>query len=163
MKRLLLILIIIISFQSLSNADDIREFEIEGMSLYESALNHFSKSFIKNNEEDYYKDNKYKTATISSNKFEIYQQVQITYKSNDQKFTLIDINGIVDKNYKDCLNEIKIIAKNFDDLTSLQIESSSESNSSFCFLGRNVNVHVSQQPSAQLDTPTRPRDAGIRK
>ena len=97
------VLILIFSFQSLTKADDIRDFEIEGMSLYESALNHFSKSFIKNNEEDYYKDNKYKTATISSNKFEIYQQVQITYKSNDQKFTLIDINGIVDKNYNDCL------------------------------------------------------------
>ena len=116
MKIFLTFLILTFSLQFLAKADDIRDFEIEGMSLYESALNHFSKSFIKNNEEDYYKDNKYKTATISSNKFEIYQQVQITYKSNDQKFTLIDINGIVDKNYKDCLNEIKIIAKNFDEM-----------------------------------------------
>ena len=116
MRMFLTFLILIFSLQFLAKADDIRDFEIEGMSLYESALNHFSKSFIKNNEEDYYKDNKYKTATISSNKFEIYQQVQITYKSNDQTFTLIDINGIVDKNYKDCLNEIKIIAKDFNEM-----------------------------------------------
>ncbi len=116
MKKFILIFILFIFFQTSIKADDIRDFEIEGMSLYESALNHFSKSLIKNNEEDYYKDNKYKTATISSNKFEIYQQVQITYKSNDQKFTLIDINGIVDKNYNDCLKEIKIIAKDFDEM-----------------------------------------------
>ena len=116
MRIFLTLLILIFSLQSWTKADDIRDFEIEGISLYESALNHFSKSLIKNNEEDYYKDNKYKTATISSNKFEIYQQVQITYKSNDQTFTLIDINGIVDKNYKDCLNEIKIIAKDFNEM-----------------------------------------------
>ena len=116
MKKFILIFILFIFFQTSIKADDIRDFEIEGMSLYESALNHFSKSYIKDNEESYYEDNKYKTATISSNKFEIYQQVQITYKSNDQKFTLIDINGIVDKNYNDCLKEIKIIAKDFDEM-----------------------------------------------
>ena len=77
------------------------------MSLYDSALNYFSKSKIKDNEEDYYKDKKYTTATITSSKFEVYQQVQITYKSNDDKFVLIDINGIIDKNYQDCLKEIK--------------------------------------------------------
>ena len=114
MKNLLLILILTFSFQTLVKANDIKDFQIEGMSLYDSALNYFSKSKIKDSEEDYYKDKKYITTTITSSKFEVYQQVQITYKSNDNKFLLIDINGIIDKNYQDCLNEIEIISKDFD-------------------------------------------------
>jgi hypothetical protein len=113
LKKLLLIIILAFSIKTWTNADDIREFEIESMSLYDSALDYFSKSKIKKSEEDYYKDNKYTTATISSSKFEVYQQVQITYKSNDKKFSLIDINGIIDKNYQDCLEEIEIISKDF--------------------------------------------------
>ena len=38
MKRLLLILILTFSFQSLTKADDIRDFEIEGMSVGDSLL-----------------------------------------------------------------------------------------------------------------------------
>ena len=41
MKRLLLILILTLSFQSWSKADDIRDFEIEGMSIGDSLLDHF--------------------------------------------------------------------------------------------------------------------------
>ena len=41
MKRLLLILILTLSFQSLTKADDIRDFEIEGMSIGDSLLEYF--------------------------------------------------------------------------------------------------------------------------
>jgi len=44
MKRLLLILILIFSFQSLTKADDIRDFEIEGISVGDSLLDYFSLS-----------------------------------------------------------------------------------------------------------------------
>jgi hypothetical protein len=114
--KFLLLFFLIFTNQSWIKADDIKDFQIEGMSLYDSELNYFSKSKIKDNEEDYYKDKKYTTATITSSKFEVYQQVQITYKSNDDKFVLIDINGIIDKNYQDCLNEIEIISKDFEKL-----------------------------------------------
>ena len=43
MKRLLLILILTFSFQSLTKADDIRDFEIEGMSIGDSLLDYFLK------------------------------------------------------------------------------------------------------------------------
>ena len=54
MKILLSVLIFIFGLQYWAKADNIRDFEIEGMSLYQSALNFFSQSEIKNNEEDYY-------------------------------------------------------------------------------------------------------------
>ena len=53
MKRLLLILILTFSFQSLSKADDIRDFQIEDMSIGDSALDYFSKKDIKKNSRFY--------------------------------------------------------------------------------------------------------------
>ena len=47
MKRLLLILILTFSFQSLTKADDINEFEIEGMSVGDSLLDYFNEEEIK--------------------------------------------------------------------------------------------------------------------
>ena len=46
MKRLLLILILTLSFQSWGKADDIRDFQIEGMSIGDSLLDYFNKDKI---------------------------------------------------------------------------------------------------------------------
>ena len=48
MNKLLLILILIFSLQSWAKADDISEFEIEGMSIGDSLLDYYSKDEIKN-------------------------------------------------------------------------------------------------------------------
>jgi hypothetical protein len=58
MKRLLLILILTFSFQTLAKADDIKDFEIEGMSIGDSALDYFSKDQIIKNSRNYYKNKK---------------------------------------------------------------------------------------------------------
>ena len=46
MKRLLLILILTFSFQSLTKADDIKDFQIEGISIGDSALDLFKKNEV---------------------------------------------------------------------------------------------------------------------
>lgn len=46
MKKLLLILILTLSFQSWTMADDIKDFQIEGMSLGDNLLDHVSKDVI---------------------------------------------------------------------------------------------------------------------
>ena len=43
MKFLFLILFLILNFQSWTKANDIRDFQIEGMSIGDSALKYFSK------------------------------------------------------------------------------------------------------------------------
>ena len=53
MKRLLLVFILMLSFQSLTKADDIRDFQIEGISvgdnlLDQTAILNVTKNFIKN-------------------------------------------------------------------------------------------------------------------
>ena len=114
MKTLTAVIILIFSFQSLTKADDIRDFQIEGMSLYKSALDYFSKSEIKKAGQISYKDKKYITSNMKSSNFETYQVVQISYKSDDKKLILLDICGIVDKDYQKCLKEIKSIEKDFE-------------------------------------------------
>ena len=58
MNRLLLILILTFSFQTLAKADDIRDFEIEGMSIGDSLLNHYSKNILDNINKYYYPNSK---------------------------------------------------------------------------------------------------------
>ena len=53
MRSIILALVLIISLQSWTKADDIRDFQIEGMSIGDSALDFFSKLEIKKNERKY--------------------------------------------------------------------------------------------------------------
>jgi len=94
MKKFLVILILILTFQTQSQADDIRDFEIEGMSIGDNALDYFSKNQIKEDKVNYYKDNEFSVSllSISSN---IYDKVEIHYKINEQKFILYGVSGII--------------------------------------------------------------------
>ena len=49
MRVFITLLVLIFSLQSWSMADDISDFEIEGMSIEDSALDYFSKEEIKDN------------------------------------------------------------------------------------------------------------------
>ena len=78
MKRLLLILFLTFSFQSFTNAEDIRNFQIEGMSVGDSLLDYMTKNEIKKAEENssLYPDEKY--IVIFSNESSIkYDNIEI--------------------------------------------------------------------------------------
>ena len=64
MKIFLVLLILIFGIQSLVKADDIRDFEIEQISLYDNALNFFSTKELKDGKRNYYSTNKYTTSAI---------------------------------------------------------------------------------------------------
>ena len=114
MKRLLLILILTFSFQTLTKADDIRDFQIEGMSIGDSLLDFFTDNEIART---IYKKNKYKDKSFerglfcnikathsfckTKKKFEIYDAIQFHVKKNDPKFILYHLSGI-----KDYINQI---------------------------------------------------------
>ena len=84
MKRLLLILILTLSFQSLTKADDIRDFEIEGMSIGDSLLDFYSKDEINSFEILSYADDKI-TAFNVKIRLDIYEEIQIAIVTNDKK------------------------------------------------------------------------------
>ena len=59
MKRLLLIFNLTLSFHTLTRADDIRDFEIEGISIGDSALDFFTKNEIDNSQNVKYPNKKF--------------------------------------------------------------------------------------------------------
>ena len=105
MRRLLLILILTLCFQTLTKADEINEFEIEGMSIGDSLLNHVTLSEIKIFEQNptYYKNNKFVTIFVDIN-LEQYERLQVVYKPDDKRFILHEIKGLIDyeKNIDEC-------------------------------------------------------------
>ena len=104
MKRLLLILILTFSFQTLSRADDLRDFEIAGISVGDSLLEHFSKETILEELNSpftfIYKDNKFADITIGNTdtyllykKFDNYYDLGVVIKPNDKNFRIYKISG----------------------------------------------------------------------
>ncbi len=114
MKLFLSVLILFLSIQSLINADDIKDFEIEGMSIGDSALDFFSEQDIKKNSKDYYRD---KTFTPVQNDqypfFKIFDAVDFNFKTGDKKYIFHNINGIL---YYD--NDIENCYLKMDDITN---------------------------------------------
>ena len=118
MKRLLLILILTFSFQNLSKADDIRDFEIEGISIGDSLLDYFTKKEIRKSLVRVYKSDKYKTAEFLNLKsFKKYDSLNINFLKKDNKKTIYAIHGMKDYNNIDnCLNDKKDISSEIEDL-----------------------------------------------
>ena len=117
MKRLLLILILTISFQSLTKADDIRDFEIEEMSIGDSLLDFMSKYEIKNNELQYFTTKRDYYIIGIFDDLKNYDQVEIYLRSNDKKYKIKTIAGMLKINSLDkCLSDKINIVKQVDNL-----------------------------------------------
>ena len=86
MKKLLAILVLGLLLITPSQADDIRDFEIEGMSIGDNALDFFSKSDINNaTDSNYYKNKKYVYYLFwKFPSLEVYDSVQVTFKPDDK-------------------------------------------------------------------------------
>tara|TARA_B110000003_G_scaffold39250_1_gene36045 strand:- start:954 stop:1538 length:585 start_codon:yes stop_codon:yes gene_type:complete len=112
MKRLLLIIILTFSFQLLTKADDIRDFEIEGLSIGDSLLKKFNEKKIINkikNSNQYYKDNDYLLISfkIKSEKFDY---LRFHVKSGDKDYLIQHIGGYKIIDFYNCKNKKKIIS-----------------------------------------------------
>ena len=90
MKRLLLILILTLCFQTLSKADDIRDFQIEGMSLGDSLLDFFSLEEIKSFKAYYYNDKEYKTIQTNLEP-KNYDGIDVAVKDGDRDYIIYQI------------------------------------------------------------------------
>ena len=84
MKRLLLILILTFSFQSWTNADDIRDLQIEDMSIGDSLLKYFNIMEINTYKIKIHNSNRYTTIEINKN-LNNYDYIQISFLTNDVK------------------------------------------------------------------------------
>lgn len=116
MRVLLLVIILIFSIQSLSNADDVRDFELEGVSIGDSLLDHFSEKEIKKemNNAFFYKDNKFVDIFFDINR--TYDYLQVTVKPNDKSYIIQGISAQIfyEFNINDCYPKIDEISLNIE-------------------------------------------------
>ena len=93
MKRLLLILILTLSFQTLTKADDIRDLEIEGISIGDRFYNHFNDKNIKLHFP--YKNDKFGLIVPKHpiNDYKSFDHVQLHLKKNDFNYRISSIEG----------------------------------------------------------------------
>ena len=94
MKKLSICLFLFLfTLQTPSWADDIRDFQIEGMSIGDSLLDYFSKDEIENRIITYYFKKKFGVILFEDKRFEVYEAIQIHYKPKDEKYIIYGIDG----------------------------------------------------------------------
>ncbi len=90
----ILITLFVLFFSSSVFADDISDFEIEGMSIGNSLLDYFSEEEIKSWRTDFHEKSKKFYITYSPSKSsDKYQQYGFYLKKNDKKFIIYAISG----------------------------------------------------------------------
>ena len=120
-KKISFILIIIFSLQSWTNADDISDFEIEGFSIGDSLLDHFTKDNIDKKSSALYPNKEMLAATFRTNSFEIFEEIQFHWLANDKNYTIQSISANIDfpNDITSCLekrkninNDVKLLFNN---------------------------------------------------
>ena len=111
MKRLLLIFILTISFQSWTKADDIRDFQIEGMGIGDSIIDFVNSDEINNKMITNYPGSKKYSRFYK--KFYQYAHVQFHFKTEDKNFIIQGVEGVnyFKNDLANCLKEQKIVIK----------------------------------------------------
>ena len=125
MKNLLPILILILTLQTSTLADDIRDFQIEGMSIGDSALDFFTKDELNNSFEIYnYKKNKFRYYFLSYSKAKDYEYLQITTKPKDKNFIIFGVQGHIfyENNIKDCYKKMNSVKEDIDEVLGRKAE-----------------------------------------
>ena len=119
MRKILVILILILALPTPSQADDIRDFQLNGMSIGDSALKYFDKAKIEKNKMMHWYKNKKVTPVSIKVDGHNYGTLSFSYWTNDKNYTIIEITGMknyrdnVDQCYKQKKDQIKIIEESF--------------------------------------------------
>ena len=113
MRVFIAVVLLILSLQSWTKADDIRDFEIEGMSIGDSLLNYFSEEEINKNLKYYYKNKTYTPVEIKSNSYKNYDKMSFSYKTDNNNYIIESIAGMIlfNNDMKECENTKKNILK----------------------------------------------------
>ena len=119
MKKLISIFILTLSFQTLTKANNISDFEIHGISVGDSLLKFVSKDKIENQKKVWYPVKEYFVINFPDfNNSEEYDALTISLKKNDNNYEIKAIGGTVfyQKNIEECYSKKDQIVK---DLSSL--------------------------------------------
>jgi len=129
MRIFLIIIILFFNIKSFSNANDIKEFEIEGMSIGDSLLNFVSKKSVKtqieNKRTSVYYDNDYVSIVLKDmrNKLSIYEDVKAVIKPNDKSYKIYALEGLIGfNNINECHEDQIRIADEIKNSLNLKVE-----------------------------------------
>jgi len=105
MKLLFIYFFLFIVFQSSAKTDDIRDFEIEEISIGDSLLNYYSQEVVEEayDNASYYKDETFAVLFIPKNS-KNYDKIQVTIKPTDKSHKIFGIDGVLyfDDNIDEC-------------------------------------------------------------
>ena len=125
MRVFLSVLVLIFSLQSLTKADDVRDFEIEGMSIGDSLLDYFSKSKIDQSVEinPQYPKEDFKISWFNKTKngdnYLTYDGITIYFKN--KKYSIHGITGsIYFEDFKNCSKKKKSIIKDLENSLNIK-------------------------------------------
>jgi len=124
MKIFLIIFILIFSIQSWVKADDIKELQLEGISIGDSLLDYMSKEKIDNTDPYIYPaSNKYKEIIIDINS-NTYNQIIASLKLKDMKYIIYSMMADIGfkNNFEECLPQKKIIVKDISSILGDNVE-----------------------------------------
>ena len=109
MKKLLGIVVLGFLLNFNVNADDIKDFHIDGISIGDSLLKYYSEDEIKKALKDgyYYKDNEFIDVFFYPKSDSIYDDLQITIKPKDDSYKIYVMSAkiLYKNNIKDCYSQ----------------------------------------------------------
>ncbi len=112
MRFIILILVSILFYQSLAKADDIRDFQIEGISVGDDLLDHFTINKINNAYKNTYPNSKkFYGLQFALNEYELYKYIQIHLKTDTKYIVSSVIGGEFFNDIKKCYKKQSIITK----------------------------------------------------
>ena len=128
MRTIIAVIVLIFSLQSWTNADDISDFEIEGISIGESLLKYFDEeTILKNPRYDHTNTNWNNDKMFQVRTFEKgpYTEIMFALKKNDKKYIIYGISALIkmEHNISKCHSDIKSIASNLEELFPNAIKS----------------------------------------
>ena len=125
MKKLLAILILILTFQAPSGADDIRDFQIDDMSIGDSLLDYFDESEIKKSLQNityYPKSKKFKVILFKATNSDSYERYDVHIKNNDKNYIIYSVKGLINLSIDKCLNKKKSIISEIENIFSSAVK-----------------------------------------
>ncbi len=119
MKKVIGVVFLVFLLSTNANSDNIKDFNIENISIGDSALDYFNETELEKGELDWFNYSYKEFATSLVSGKGIYDWFKISYKSDDDNFTIEGLVGIVvKKKYDDteCNKELDSAALNISEL-----------------------------------------------
>lgn len=103
-KIFLVIIFVLFNFQSLTKADDISDFQIEGMSVGDSLLNFYNEKKIKNSKMNYLKGKREFYVVGITEGLNSYEHIDFYLKTGDNKYLIHGLSASIffSDNYDRC-------------------------------------------------------------